>query len=182
MEIIKVTQEEWMPEVTRHIQWGIHKTGYAIVEKPTALVHRKSQVDESICDELGYEVYESFNNGGTILCNKGDFVVAHFDRPDNGWCKRLAECLVKWLKARGLNATYEDNDVLVDGYKVCGTCVTRYGMIDYDGAFIAINTNLDDIKAICKKPMGKIPKGLSEYGITTEEVEQMFLDFCEAEK
>lgn len=30
--------------------------------------------------------------------------------------------------------------------------------------------------------MNKVPKGLSEYGVTTEEVEQMFLDFCEAEQ
>lgn len=31
---------------------------------------------------------------------------------------------------------------------------------------------------ICRKPMVKVPKGLSEYGITTEEVEEMFLEFC----
>lgn len=30
-----------------------------------------------------------------------------------------------------------------------------------------------------KKPMNKVPKGLSEWGITTEEVDQMFLEFCE---
>lgn len=41
-----------------------------------------------------------------------------------------------------------------------------------------MNTNLDHIKAICRKPMKKVPKGLSDYGITTEEVEQMFLEFC----
>ena len=29
------------------------------------------------------------------------------------------------------------------------------------------------------EPMNKVPKGLSEYGITTEEVEAMFLAFCE---
>ncbi len=28
----------------------------------------------------------------------------------------------------------------------------------------------------------RIPKGLSEYGITTEEIERMFLDFCEQDK
>lgn len=38
------------------------------------------------------------------------------------------------------------------------------------------------IKAICRKPMRKVPKGLSEYGITTEEVEQMFLAFCERDE
>lgn len=41
-----------------------------------------------------------------------------------------------------------------------------------------MNVDLEDIKKICKKPMKKVPKGLSEYGITTEEVEQMFLEFC----
>ena len=35
-------------------------------------------------------------------------------------------------------------------------------------------------KATCVIGFGlKVPKGLYEYGITTEEVEQMFLDFCE---
>ena len=43
---------------------------------------------------------------------------------------------------------------------------------------ISMNVNLDHIKAICKKPMEKVPKGLSEYGITTEEVEKMFVAFC----
>lgn len=33
-----------------------------------------------------------------------------------------------------------------------------------------------------KKPMKKIPKGLSDYGITTEEVEKMFLAFCEQDQ
>ena len=58
--------------------------------------------------------------------------------------------------------------------------VVHFG-VDYTAGFIGINTNLDHIKAICRKPMKKVPKGLSEYGITTEEVEQMFLEFCEQE-
>lgn len=48
----------------------------------------------------------------------------------------------------------------------------------YTAGFISMNVNLDHIKAICKKPMEKVPKGLSEYGITTEEVEKMFVAFC----
>ena len=92
---------------------------------------------------------------------------------------RFADYFVDWLKSKGLNAEYVSNDIVVDGYKVCGMAITRYGRIDYTAGFIGINTNLDNIKAICKKPMVKVPKGLSEYGITTEEAEQMFLDFCE---
>lgn len=179
MEIIKPNQKEWIPEVEKHIRGGIHKIGYVIIETPVAIVHKANQVDEEVCKELGYEVVESYNNGGTILANKGDIIFSHLYTHDNGWVKHFAEYFVEWLKARGLNAVYENNDILIDGYKVCGTCVTRYGRIDFSSAIIGVNTNLEHIKAICKKPMEKIPKGLSEYGITTDEVERMFLEFCE---
>lgn len=182
MEIIKPTQNEWMPEVVRHIQGGIHKIGYVVIERPVAIVHRASQVDEAVCKELGYEVVESYNNGGTILANKGDIIFSHLDAPDNGWLYRFAYQFVDWLRSKGLNAEYADNDILVDGCKVCGLCITRYGRIDFSSAYIGININLDHIKKICRKPMRKVPKGLSEYGITTEEVEQMFLAFCERDE
>ena len=182
MEIIKPTQNEWMPEVVRHIQGGIHKIGYVVIERPVAIVHRAYQVDEEICKELGYEIVESYNNGGTILANAGDIIFSHLEAPKNGWLDRFAAYFLDWLKAKGLNAVYEKNDILVDGYKVCGLCITRYGRIDFSSAYIGIHTNLDHIKAICRKPMVKVPKGLSEWGITTEEVEQMFLEFCEQDK
>ena len=179
MEIIKLTQGDWIPSVTKYIQWGEHKVGYVIFESPTAAVHRKTQVDENICNNLGYEVVESFNNCGTIVANPGDFGIGHMGETNNGWYSRFIAYFLNWLKAKGLNAEFVDNDILVDGYKVCGICVNRYGRIDYTGGLIGINTNLDHIKQICRKPMKKVPKGLSEYGITTEEVEQMFLEFCE---
>lgn len=178
MEIIKPTQSEWISEVERHIRGAIHKIGYVIIERPVAIVHRKYQVDEEVCKALGYEVVESYNNGGTILANPGDIIFSHLDTPENGWLWRFRDHFVEWLKARGLNVIRDDNDILVDGYKVCGLCITRYGLIDFSSAILAVNTNLDDIKRICRKPMVKVPKGLSDYGITTEEVEHMFLDFC----
>ena len=182
MEIIKPTQKEWMPEVVRHIQGGIRKIGYVVIESPVAIVHRASQVDEEVCKGLGYEVVESYNNGGTILANRGDIIFSHLDTPENGWLFRFAEHFVEWLKGKGLNAEYDKNDILVDRYKVCGLCITRYGRIDFSSAIIGINTNVDHIKQICRKPMTKVPKGLSDYGITTEEVEQMFLEFCGQDK
>lgn len=179
MEIIKVTQTEWIGEATKYIQGGLHKIAYVVVDSPVAIVHRKSQVDEETCTELGYEIVESYNNAGTIVSNAGDILIGHFAQPENGWYDSFIAYFLDWLKAKGLNAVYESNDILVDGYKVCGMCITRYGRIDYTGGIISMNVNLGHIKQICKKPMKKTPKGLSEYDITTEEVEQMFLDFCE---
>lgn len=178
MEIYKLTNSEWIDKITYYIQSGAHCIAYGIQDAPVVLTHRRTQVDETICNDLGYAVYEAFNNGGTILTEVGDFEIGNWDAPHNGWHDRFVDYFVAWLKDKGLNAVFEDNDILVDDYKVCGTCITRYGRIDYTGIHIGINTNLDHIKAICRKPMKKVPKGLSEYGITTEEVEEMFLDFC----
>lgn len=178
MEIVKVRQKEWIGEVTRHIQNGLHKTAYVIVDSPVVIVHRKTQVDEKICNNLGYKVIESYNNAGTIVSNAGDVLIGHLYHPNNGWYGRFIAYFIDWLKSKGLNAEYTSNDILVDGHKVCGMCVTRYGSIDYTGGIISMNVNLNHIKQICRKPMVKVPKGLSEYGITTNEVEKMFLNFC----
>lgn len=179
MKAIKVTQKEWIGEATKIIQGGLHCTAYLVVDTALVGVYRKSQVDEEICNNLGYEVVETYNNASTVVHEKGDILFGHFCPIDNGWHNRFIEYFVNWLKSKGLNADFVSNDIVVDGYKVCGMAITRYGRIDYTAGFIGINTNLEHIKAICKKPMEKVPKGLSEYGITTEEVEQMFLDFCE---
>lgn len=181
MEILKVTEKEVLAEVKRSIDWGMHRILHMVANSPMAFVHKEQQVDKEICDSLGYTVYPAFYNGGTILSNKGDVIFAHFGEPENRWIFGFVDYFVDWLKAKGLNAEFVDNDVLVDNYKVCGTCITRHGCIDYTCCFICLDIDLDHIKAICRKPMVKVPKGLGEYGITTEEVEQMFLDFCREE-
>ena len=179
MEVLKIKQSDSGNVAKMHIASGEHDIGYIIIENPIAIVHRKTQVDEETCTEYGYGVYESFNNGGTILASIGDIMFSHVGEIENKWIFRFADYFIEWLKAKGLNAVYEDNDILIDGYKVCGLCITRYGRIDFSSGFIGINTNLEHIKQICRKPMKKVPKGLSEYGITSEEIERMFLDFCE---
>lgn len=181
MKYYKVNQADTYNEIKKNIEGGYHTAFRVMVESPIAFVHKERQVDRETCESMGYEICEAYYNGGTILGNNGDMAFAHFGEIGNGWYDRFISYFLNWLKAKGLNAVYEDNDILVDGYKACGMCVTRYGRIDYTAGFIGINTNLEHIKAICKKPMKKVPKGLSEYGITTEEIEQMFIDFCEGD-
>lgn len=178
MEVLKISQSNWLPAITEYVLAGSHRTGYVVVERPVAIVHRKTQVDEEVCDRLGYEIVESYNNAGTIVSNTGDILVGNTNASGKEWYDRFIVEFLAWLMHKGLNATFESNDILVDGYKVCGMCITRYGRIDYTGGIISMNVHLDDIKAICKKPMKKVPKGLSDYGITTEEVEAWFLEFC----
>lgn len=182
MEAIKVTQTEWLGEATKYIKGGLHRTAYLIVDTPIVGVYRKSQVNEEVCNTLGYEVIETYNNASTVVHEKGDILFGHFCPIDNGWYYRFIEHFVNWLKSKGLNADFVSNDIVVDGYKICGMAITRYGRIDYTAGFIGINTNLDNIKAICTKQMEKVPKGLSEYGITSEEVENWFIEFCKQDE
>ena len=182
MKVLKIRQTDWLDEITNVIEAGISEIGYVVVESPVVIVHRKTQVDISICENMDYEVVESYNNTGTIVSNAGDVLVGHTGYIENEWQNRFIIYFSEWLKTKGLNAEAIDSDIVVDGYKVCGMCVTRYGRIDYTGGIISMNVNLDHIKAICRKPMVKVPKGLSEYGITTAEVEAMFIEFCEKDK
>jgi hypothetical protein len=39
MEVLKVTQTEWIGEATSYIQGGLHKIAYVVVERPVAIVH-----------------------------------------------------------------------------------------------------------------------------------------------
>lgn len=182
MEVLKIKQTDWLKEAARFIAGGLHRIGYVVTENPVAIVHKEYQVDKDVCRALGYEIAESFNNAGTIISNAGDILIGHMAEPENGWYDRFIAYFIDWLRAKGLNAEFVSNDITVDGYKVCGMCITRYGRIDYTGGIISMNVNLNHIRAICRKPMNKVPKGLSDYGITTEEVEQMFLDFCRKEE
>jgi lipoate-protein ligase A len=181
-ETLKIKQVDLIDEIKKNLNWSIHGIKYCRVEAPAVYVYNEKQIDKKTCEALGYPVYEAYYNGGTIVCGEGDILLIQFDRIENNWLGHFISYFVAWLKEKKLNAEQDSNDILVDGYKVCGTVITRYGDLDFTGAVISLNPNLDHIKAICKKPMVKVPKGLSEYGITTEEVEQMFLAFCEQEK
>ena len=73
------------------------------------------------------------------------------------------------------SARCDNNDVLVDGYKVASGCETIHNGFNYMGYQISLYQDLETIKNVCNKPMVKIPKALSEYGITTDEM----VDFIE---
>lgn len=181
MEYYKVKQANTKSEIEKNLKGALSRAFHVLVETNVVFVNEDVQFDRAACTSLGYEICESNHVGGVIVANKGDFAFAHFDAPENIWWKRFVPYFVNWLKDKGLNAEFVENDILVDGFKVCGLSLSRHGRIDYTAGFICLNTNLDHIKAICRKPMRKVPKGLSEYGITTEEVEEMFLDFCRAD-
>ena len=177
--VVKVASKDATATIQDFIVNQKHGFAYCVHDEKLAFVAKTDDVNADACEEYGYTVLDTQHTGGVVVVNKGDMSVVHFGTVGNRGMQDFADYLIERYKERGLNATYEGNDVLIDGYKISGLSATTYGNIQYSTIHIGINTNLDHIKAICKKPMNKVPKGLSEYGITTEEVEQMFLEFCE---
>ncbi len=178
MDVVKVASKDATVTIQDFIVNQKHGFAYCVHDEKLAFVAKDEDVNADACEEYGYMILDTRHTGGVVVVNRGDISVVFFGAVGNQVMQDFAMYLIDRYKEKGLNATYEGNDVLIDGYKISGLSATPYGHIQYSTIHIGVNTNLDHIKAICKKPMVKVPKGLSEYGITTEEVEQMFLDFC----
>lgn len=134
------------------------------------------------CKENNISVvhHDKLRGGGCIASVKGNvFVDAKVKPGEDG--KALADnfsvALCNFLKSKGLDSVRQDNnDVLVDDYKVASGAETSYNSWQYMGYQISINQDIELIKHACNKPMVKVPKGLGEYGITTEDI----VDFCKS--
>lgn len=181
MDIKKVKSHEAVATIQDFIANAKHGIAYCVHDQKSIFCTDLNTIDKEICVEHGYTMLDTKHTGGVVVVGEGDVSVIHFGEIGNDWMHRFANYLIERYKERGLNTTFDGNDVLIDGYKISGLSATPYGHIQYSTIHIGINTNLDHIKAICKKPMVKVPKGLSEYGITTAYVEEMFLEFCEGD-
>lgn len=121
------------------------------------------------------------NNSGTFVGVKGSIVLTlkkHNNVSNENLSMLFSNALCEYLKNRGLNSTRcDNNDVLVDNFKVASGIYTQIGCWRYMGYQISINQDIDLIKTVCLKPMIKIPKALSDYGITTEEIVSFCKDF-----
>lgn len=138
-------------------------------------------LDLEYCEKHNIPAYWANRAGGTIVCSKGNIGIAVVFSVEKGWqCMNLLNTLNTYLINKGLNSTIDENDILIDGYKVASTCERRVeNHLDriYLTAQISINQDIEAIKNICKKPMIKVPKGLGEYSVTTEEMLKVVQDW-----
>ena len=132
------------------------------------------------CEEnnIPYVHQDKLQGGGCIVGVAGNvFVDAKMKLPEGGEClsDTFSKAVCEFLKSKGLDSVRQDNnDVLVDGYKVASGCETNVDGWQYMGYQISINQDIETIKNACNKEMVKEPKGLGEYGITTHDI----VEFC----
>lgn len=178
MEIIETSLDKAIPIILQHLQNQEEIFMYGFTKEKCIHTGLDEDFDEKYCIENNIPVHRIMREGGTIVTSQDDLCVGLLIK--NASCEyfnsvrdRLLDLLIK----KGVNATPSGNDILIDGqYKVFGTSSRMYGAVLYIAIHISMNCDLDLIKNVCKKEMRKIPKGLSEYGVTKEEVLAFVLD------
>lgn len=165
----------------------IHKDvegGFIGVVEETAVHHGyEEEFDKNAAKEYNIPIYDIKRGGGAFVTSPGDVVYCYFIKTkQKNLNKELGGFIKEKLQQRGITSANLDNDLLIDGFKCAGfmdVCINgRY----FYGGHISINCNLELIQKICTKKMEKIPKGLSDYDISTENVIEWIQDFFKNKK
>lgn len=138
-----------------------------------ALITTSDTTDKDFVEANGIKTVRMGNSGGCIVAFPDNLEMGYFSKDIEGtFLERLTNQIVDYLKSRGLNVSLDNNDVLIDGtYKVFSTSKAKYnGTLLFGAIHVSINCDAELVDKICSKPMKKIPKGLSEYGITSDEM------------
>ncbi len=136
------------------------------------LTDKEKCYDETFVTENNIPVIRLGNEGGCIIAFPGNIEIGHFSKTlDFDFGNRVKSNVLEFLKGKGLNVSCNNNDVLIDGkYKVFSWSSRRFDEVLFTAFHCSINCDAELIRNICTKPMVKIPKGLTDYGITTEEM------------
>lgn len=163
-----------------------HRTTFAYVvhDKTSVLDGTQSHANYEYVREHGLDLHYLATAGGVTVLYEGNLSTGFVGYP--GWVSSTMSAYIAWflgwLKSKGLNAYPEGNDILVDGYKVCAFSTNYNKETNWGLATITftVNIDVDLVRSVCNKPMEKVPKGLSEYGITVEDImNNVVLPFAE---
>lgn len=120
--------------------------------------------------------------GGAIVVFEDDINISQWKYGFSDLGKRFIETVARFLQEEGLNAIVDNNDVIIReddmNYKVCSYASTWLNGEEgvYTVLHVSMGMDVDLIKEICNKPMEKTPKGLHDYGISSEDVLEYIKD------
>lgn len=159
-------------ELTYLAQTKTEDVIYCIYDKPVVFRSMNNDVNVKYCIDNNITIIDTGNMGGTIVANTGDMGLAILKK--EGWTIGIdtLNLLCEKFKDRIPNLRVDGNDLIgEENYKLTSYASFNVGdRVIYTIVAISINPNIEDIVNICTKPMNKIPKGLSEYGISREEI------------
>lgn len=120
------------------------------------------------------KIYDMNRHGGVLVTNVGDISYVYLSKTPDKFNVLFCNFIIQKLREKGIYAYYSQNDLLIDSkFKFMGEMRIELKEDYYFFAgHISFSVLSDDIAQICTKKQEKIPRGLKEWGIYTEEVEQ----------
>ena len=183
MKIIELTAQNIMEGFADVISNRKQCFVYGIPDNNYVFTGTTNTCDCEYCEQNNIKLLPIPNEGGVIVLSKGDVEIGIFK--DNGWdiCNNFMNALCGKLKEKVPNIEVVGNDLVIDGkYKCVGSSSRNLGDAKnpyiYTAAHISLSVNMGLINHICKKEMVKIPKGLGDYGYTTEEIKKIIIDLA----
>jgi len=115
--------------------------------------------------------------GGTVVFSVGDLTFNYVTKDaQSDWLGAVRQGICEYLAGKGLNATLDKNDILIDGKKVSGGSAGIQGGMRVESLFFAVVSSAELIEKICLKKRTKQPASLQEYGITAQEIQAAVVD------
>lgn len=131
-------------------------------------------------DGSDISAYNADYNGGSVVMFVGDLNIIELKKGFSDIGERVIGRVKEYLSQKGIETSRSGNDLvyIVNDYE--NNKITQYKVASFGSLWIgermetvvhvSINVDVDLIRKICLKPMKKVPKGLSDFGITAEEV------------
>lgn len=141
-----------------------------ITDKPCAWTGQLNTLNRTECERRDIDIGQGEYLGGSIVNMPGDLTICIITWGNSNLPQQIVDTTAKWLSERKISIVRDENDILADGKKVISwaRATTLQGWCQSAVHFSIGPMDLALVKAICTKPMKKIPGSLSEYGITAE--------------
>jgi len=172
-----ITQEEVVDELKTVFEDGT--IGIWLCDHPKTCVFGGVQglkdFNEDYCIENNITIHPYLSGGGIIVHQDGDFTYG-LSCPENLHVdakyilERTKDILQKYTNKK---VTVDNNDILIDGMKVCGSTTYKQNGLFLILVYFSFNDKTELINAICNKQSGKPPNHIDF--MTREELKQEVL-------
>jgi len=172
MQIIETTFVDVTDLVSSILSSQREACVYCVGHEHAAIVGRNAGANLQEISKRGVRLIQISHEGGTIITSPGDVQIGIFTEGYVGhsYRDRIIDNIVKLVRDNGYNAIVANNDILVNGRKVVGFGSRMYGKILYTAIQVSIDIDVELIQSICTKQMTKIPDGLKNYGVETQDI------------
>lgn len=178
--IEKKSVEEFYGGIDSFLLSAEFKTWYTIIDEVRVSYGYKKDCDLDWCIKNEIPAVNMKRGGGCIVSAPGNIHLIDIREFDgHTWLAHdILKEFTKFLIGRGLDVRFDHNDIMVEGYKVAsGVSINlrpSYKM-QYTGLQFSVNQDLEVIEHVCLKEMKKQPRGLSDFGVTTKDIESWIL-------